>query len=575
MQNLRVVPFRPVSTLLVEDDPSDAFLIQHSLENTCNDAFVIKHVSTMKEAMDLLHSEHFDVVLLDLSLPGYAQLEALANVQTLAPRLPVIILTGNNDENLALSAMKQGAQDYLIKDDYDGAKIKRAIRYAIERKQCEENLAVLANYDALTGLANRSLFESRLEMSLARSRRSGEPLAVFFLDLDHFKQVNDSLGHDAGDMLLKDASARLKQCLREYDTACRFGGDEFAVLIEGMADPRNCAIVAQKIMDALTHPFSLDAREARIGVSIGIAISAPDVSVERILRHADTAMYRAKSIPRSNFQFYTPHIQQEALERLQLEQDLGHALSQVGQLSLFYQPKLEVMTGKLIGAEALIRWLHPEKGVLRPEEFIPVVRGTSIAPLLDEWVIRTVGRDMQDWKNANLPPLKVSIHLAQEQWHDMRMLDSLLDTLQEMKVPPEYLAIELEESAILPFYISDIDIVSRVRATGLEVHLDNFGADATSLRVVTQFTFDMMKIDRYLIRNIHLREREAVLVRTLIEFGHRLNMRVIAEGVEHNEQKEILAAMGCDFLQGEAIAPPLRADTFFYWIVSTQYPDIA
>lgn len=293
--------------LLIEDDASDAALVQHGLNGTCPGEFHIHHANSLEAALPKLSTHHFDVALLDLSLPASSDLEALKNLHNAAPPLPVVILTGRDDEALALSSLQCGAQDYLVKERAGGEEIKRAIRYAIERKRFEDNLVKLANYDALTGLINRSLFESRLTLALARVRRSGHAVAVLFLDLDGFKQVNDQFGHEAGDQLLKGVAERLVHSLRESDTIARFGGDEFAVLIEGDIEQHHCAVVAQRIIDALGSGPA-----AAVGASIGIALGNGDDRGECLLKQADEAMYHAKATGKNHFRFYTAHQQETA-----------------------------------------------------------------------------------------------------------------------------------------------------------------------------------------------------------------------------------------------------------------------
>lgn len=290
------LPRNMINVLLIEDDASDAWLVKNALA-AAGSEFGVTHVRSVEEALPCLPAQSFKVVLLDLSLPGSSELEALQCLHDVAPQLPIVILTGYDDEALALTSLKHGAQDYLVKDQAASPLITRAVRYAIERKHFEDKLTQLAHYDALTGLPNRRLFQSRLDMALARTRRSGETLAVFFIDLNDFKKVNDTRGHGAGDALLQVVARRLTATLRECDTIARFGGDEFAVMLEGRVEPRACSIVAQKMIDTLA--------EGGVGVSIGISLSRKGSMSMELLQHADAAMYAAKKVSASNFQFYT------------------------------------------------------------------------------------------------------------------------------------------------------------------------------------------------------------------------------------------------------------------------------
>jgi two-component system cell cycle response regulator len=300
------VELRPLRVLLVEDSKGDAILIKKALTQDVPDPHVIQHATTLASALKALAENEFDVVLLDRSLPDATGFNGLISIQNRAPKLPVIFLTGLKDEAIALSAVEKGAQDYLFKDNVDNRTIERAIHYAIRRKRFEEVLILQANFDNLTGLVNRILFENRLDITLTKIKRQEDGIAVFFLDLDHFKQVNDTFGHAIGDKLLQQVGDRLKQALRPYDTVARFGGDEFALLIDGIKTSHDCASIAQKIIELFDIPYHISGKQINMSVSIGIAtcMSNESVSREALMKHADEAMYVAKTIPRSEYRFY-------------------------------------------------------------------------------------------------------------------------------------------------------------------------------------------------------------------------------------------------------------------------------
>jgi len=565
----KVMPLRPLNILLVEDNSSDIFLVQSGLERTFPGEFNVTPAHSLEAALPAL-AKPFDVALLDWTLPGSSDLEALKSLRHAAPQMAIVMLTGHDDEAKALVSLKHGAQDYLVKERADGHLIKRAIRYAIERKHFEDNLTTMANYDGLTGLANRSLFESRLDMALARARRSGDTLGVLFIDLNGFKQINDRMGHEAGDILLKRVAARLRQTLRECDTVARFGGDEFAVLLEGAGSPRNCAIVAQKIIDALAPPVALGQGEATIGASIGIALGAPGIAREELLRNADAAMYRAKESPGSFYHFYTDHMHEETVERLQMEHELTVSIREKTGLCLFYQPKLDLSTGQLAGAEALLRWEHPRRGMLAPAEFMPLLQ-PSMAVELDGVVVETVCRDIKCWQAAGLKPPQVSVHISGRHWENADMADALLAMLRNAGLHASCLAIEVDELALLHCGSDGFDVLSRVRETGIEVHLDNFGAETSSLKLLTRCPLDAIKIDRQLTADMSSKEQHAILVRALVDLGHQLGMRVVAEGVETERQQQALQSMACDQIQGFVISKPLPAQDFFHWLGNRQH----
>ena len=298
---------RPLRVLLVEDSKGDAILINKALTQDACDAHIVQHENTLASALKTLAENEFDVVLLDRSLPDTTGFNGLISIQNIAPKLPIIFLTGLKDEVIALSAVGNGAQDYLFKDNFDSRTIERAIQYAIRRKQFEGVLILRANFDNLTGLVNRILFENRLDIALAKMKRQDDGIAVFFLDLDRFKQVNDTLGHATGDKLLQQVGDRLRQALRPYDTVARFGGDEFALLIEGIKTSQECASIAQKIITQFDIPFNISGKQIDISVSIGIAtcMNNESASREELMKHADEAMYDAKTISHSEYRLYT------------------------------------------------------------------------------------------------------------------------------------------------------------------------------------------------------------------------------------------------------------------------------
>ncbi len=565
LKHEKVTLLRPIEVLLVEDDASDVYLLQQALVNACPGEFNVTHVLSIEAALPILDTRRFDVALLDLALPDSSDLEALTCLRAKTLQLPILILTAHNNEQLALSSMQHGAQDYLVKEDsMNGHLIKRAISYAIERKHFEDNLTVLANYDGLTGLVNRSLFESRLDMAMARARRSHEPVAVFFLDLNHFKKVNDTHGHEAGDVLLKEVATRLKQVLRECDTVARFGGDEFAILLEGV-EPHRCPIVARKVIDTIGQPFALPDGQVSVGVSIGIAVGMLGTRADALLRHADAAMYSAKDSPDSNYRFYTDHMHQEATDRLQLEQDLLDALKAKRSLSIYYQPKLSMPSGWLAGAEALIRWHHPERGLIMPSVFLPLLPAAAIGAM-DRWVLETVCADMKRWELDGMKPLQVSIHISDHAWNSGQVIGSLIAVAKASGLHKKQLAFEVEESAILHHGENGLGVVSLVRDNGLDVHLDNFGSNLSSLKLLTRYPLDAIKIDRSLTAGIDKEERNAVLVQAIIELAQRLGIKIVAEGVETLSQEAALALMSCDQIQGMAIAQPMPADDFAQWV---------
>jgi diguanylate cyclase (GGDEF)-like protein len=562
MTDTKIMPFRTTSVLLIEDNESDIFVIENALHTTFPDEFKLTLARSVEEAVPML-TQAFDVAILDWSLPGPSGLEALKILTKLAPKLAIVVLTGNDNETDAFIALKQGAQDYLTKEHVDQHLIKRSIRYAIERKYFEGNLITMANYDALTGLANRSLFESRLDMALARSRRSGEPVGTLFLDLNGFKQVNDTFGHENGDTLLKEVGARLIKTLRECDTVARFGGDEFAVLIEDAASPQHYAIVAQKIIDALTPPFILNGTNVEIGISIGIAIGTLNMEADTLMKQADEAMYRAKECGTSNYQFYNNDINSETLEKMQMEHELTISIRRKAGLCLLYQPKLET-SGQLVGAEVLLRWDHPRRGTLAPADFLHLLV-PAMAIELDQWVLETVCRDICCWQMAGLKPTQISLTVSNQRWENTDTTEILLNVIRRSGLTIDGMSVMIDDMAMRHYGSAEYDVLSRLRETNLEIRLSDSEGEVSSLRLRTRCPLDAAKIDH---ASADHKGQHPAMVNALVALGENLGSRTL--GGDIAKQKEI--AQGTDSGQAEdvIISKPLSAPEFFHWLGNRQ-----
>ncbi len=555
------------SILLIEDSASDAVLIEKTLAKTLPEGFHLGRATTLDKALKALGDKEYDVALLDLSLPDSTGFDGLLALQSMAPKLPVIILTAYADEEMALQAIERGAQDYLFKDKIDGKTIRHAMQYAIQRKQFEATLITRAHFDTLTGLANRELFESRLNMAVARAQRSMAGIGVFFFDLNRFKQVNDTLGHAAGDVLLRQVAERLVQCLRPYDTAARFGGDEFALLVEGIANARDCAAIAQKILSRIAQPFPVAGRNINIGVSIGIAtcFAGDRRGSDVIMQHADEAMYGAKLSPFSNYRFYTPEIHEQASARLRLEQELRDALRQ-DELILHYQPKLDLKTGKTVGAEALVRWNHPARGLLLPGEFMLAAEETGLSGTIGDWVLHTVCADITRWRKVRLPKIRIAVNLFVSQLDDPMFTEKLRVMLDHYAIAPEFLALEVPSLALLTRLPERIKTLVAVRALGVSVHLDHFGTAPVSLAALMGMPIDALKISPDVTRNISEPEGMLPLVQAILDIAARFNVDVVASGIENDWQRAFYREQRCAEGQGLGICRPMPGDYMANWL---------
>jgi diguanylate cyclase (GGDEF)-like protein len=552
-----------IRVLLVEDNPGDARLVEILLSEADSfGRFEITPAERLDEALELLDGPAFDVILLDLSLPDSSGLETVEVVRTRVPLTPVVVLTGQDDEETALRALQSGAEDYLVKGRGDSELMARSIRYAIERKKAEENLAHLKQYDPLTGLANRALFQDRLQQALARADRDDETVALMLLDLDHFKAVNDVLGHAGGDELLKEVANRIGGRVRESDTVARLGGDEFAIVLEEMTDAQDAAPVAQDILDALSESLVLDGHEIPVTASIGIAVRPPSEG-DRLLKDADAAVYRAKERGRNTYEFYAEEMNVRAFERLTLRNMLRRALKEE-EFLLHYQPQVDLATGAIVGAEALVRWSQPDSGLVPPARFIPVLEDTGDIVGVGRWIMRAACRQNRDWQDSGVAPLRVAVNLSARQFSRGGLVSTVADVLEESELDPSCLELEITESLLMEDLNTSLQILGELQNTaeGLRVSIDDFGTGYSSLSYLKSFPIDLLKIDQSFVRDIPGDPDDAAITAAIIRLAHSLRLGVIAEGVETEEQAAFLRELGCDEAQGYYFSRPLPADEF-------------
>ncbi len=545
------------TALLIEDNPGDARLLKELLAEEPAAPFRIICVDRLQRGLELLSTEKIDVLLLDLSLPDSHGLETFAKAYAHAPKVPIIVLTGNDDHALALLAVKAGAQDFLFKGKLDRELLIRSMQYSIERKRYQEQLEHQANYDVLTGLPNRNLLQDRLKRAVF-AQRDARPIAVVFIDLDHFKFINDSLGHTQGDKLLAIIAERLASIVREGDTVARLGGDEFVLVLNDQNKEDVIFRAMQRVLNKVSEPMTIDGQELYITCSAGVSLypaDAPDV--ETLLKNADVAMYRAKEHGRNNFQFYTPEMNDLANERLALEHSLRRALER-NELLLHYQPKVNLQTGMIVGAEALLRWQHPEWGLIAPERFIPIAEETGLIVQIGAWVIRTACNQARLWQDAGLPPVVMSVNLSARQFRQESFVKVVTQILHETGLKPEQLEMELTESMLMHNANAAISILAGLKSIGVRLSLDDFGTGYSSLSYLSRLPIDTLKIDRSFVQHIGDQDEcdNGILAQAIISLGHSLNLTVIAEGVETGDQLKFLKAHQCDEVQGFYFCKP-------------------
>lgn len=446
----------------------------------------------------------------------------------------------------------------LIRDFF--AQRNKLVEEIEERRQLQAELLFMANHDALTGLPNRSLFRERLEQALLQAQRRGERVAVLYVDLDRFKSVNDSIGHHAGDRVLKAVAARLSECVRHSDTVARLGGDEFVICLNGVATLHDASQVAVKILATLAHPIGIDGNDLAVACSIGISACPDDgLNAETLLRHADSALNHAKARGRNNFQIFDTDIKDKHARRLSVESGLRVALER-GELSLHYQPRAELEGGRIVSVEALLRWRHPQLGVIPPSTFIPIAEESGLIVPIGEWVLRTACEQNKRWQNAGLPALRVAVNISPRQFMRRDFAGAVVAVLERTGLAPQHLELEVTESLLMQNFEAAAAAMIELTRIGARFAIDDFGVGYSSLSYLKRLPIHTVKIDRSFIRDLHSDSADAALVKAIITMAVSLKMRTVAEGVETEQQRDILRFQGCHEYQGYFLCRPLPAD---------------
>jgi diguanylate cyclase (GGDEF)-like protein/PAS domain S-box-containing protein len=428
------------------------------------------------------------------------------------------------------------------------------------RKRAEEELKHLAHHDALTGLANQALLKDHLEQALASARRHEQQVAVLFLDLDRFKFINDTLGHEVGDHLLQTMAHRLAGCVRASDTVARMGGDEFVVILTDIGHAEDAAIVVRKIFDVLVPDFVLERQKVFVTPSIGISLYPDDgEDGQTLLKHADLAMYRAKEQGRNNYQFYTPEMTARTQDKLALEHDLRCALAR-DELLLHYQPKVDLKSGQVVGLEALLRWQHPDRGLVSPAQFIPLAEDTGLIVPIGAWALQTACRQNKAWQEAGLPHLSMAVNLSARQFKQAGLVDTVTRVLEETAPESACLELEITESLLMQDTEASLMTLRALQDMGIRIALDDFGTGYSSLSYLKRFAIDSLKIDQSFVQDVSIDPNDAAIVKAIIAMTGSLGMRVVAEGVETQEQLEFLLMHGCDEIQGYYFSRPVSAE---------------
>ena len=549
----------PMRVLLIEDDEDDYLLTKELLREVFGRQLLLEWIPSWQPALERVLESTHDVVIVDYRLGARNGLELVREAVHLGCCMPFIVLTGEGNREIDLEAMHAGATDYLVKSEITGPLLDRSIRYAIERRKSERHLAQLAQIDQLTGLANRYRFREFLERSISRASRQRTTVALMLIDLNRFKAVNDTYGHAAGDRLLQDIAGRLRRCVRPSDLVARLGGDEFTIVMNDVDDVAMLGAMAERLLTEIGQPVSIGNGDVDVGASIGIACFPDDADcADSIIVSADTAMYAGKGERQSSFHLYTPEMHRRATYRLELERSLRRAIDRQ-QFELFFQPQVELHSGRLLGFEALLRWHHPEFGLIEPGEFIEIAEESGLILPIGEWVLKTACAQVAAWQDAGLPDVHVAVNFSARQFQDAGLLDLVKTTLVKYNLLSRSLEIEITESDILQNPAEANRILMSFADLGIGVALDDFGTGYSSLNHLRAFPGTIIKIDRSFIRDIETAPNHRAIVQSLISMAHDLNLRVVAEGVENTAQLDYLIARDCDIIQGYLISRPVPA----------------
>jgi diguanylate cyclase (GGDEF)-like protein len=529
--------------------------------------------------------------------PGWDGLETIEHIWAADPDIQIVICSAHSDYEWTDVVERLGQSDKLLvlKKPFEPIEVKqcasamtrkwqqeRALRshvVTLERvvtarteslEAANRQLRHLATHDALTGLPNRVLLDDRLAQAIVHSDRDGRQFALLMLDLDRFKLINDSLGHRAGDAVLNEVARRLNTVVRNIDTVARVGGDEFVLVISPAPERKDAEEIGGRANEALQMPMRIGGVDLHVSSSIGIAFYPADgATAESLLAHADAAMYSAKQRGRNNLQYFSASMDSVTRERVSLESDLHQALRQQ-QFELYYQPKADIATSDVHSAEALIRWRHPQRGLILPAEFIPLAEECGLINEVGAWVLREACRQCKAWQLEGLPPLRVAVNVAAPQFRQGNLLEVIRGALEEAQLEPRWLEIELTESAVMTNPEESAEILERLSRMGVLVSVDDFGTGYSSMSYLRRFPIDKLKIDRSFVKDLGTRAEDASIVQAIISLAHSLRLKVVAEGVETSEQLKFLQSLNCDQYQGFHFSPPLPAAEFANLVRSWQ-----
>jgi diguanylate cyclase (GGDEF)-like protein len=569
------------TALVIDDDAMMRLLVQETLAGI--DVDVIE-AADGESGIAAFERARPDIVLVDVMMPGldgYGVCERLRAAPAGA-RTPILMITGLDDDGSINKAYDAGATDFVTKPILWPILAHR-VRYMLRSSDATERIRYLAHYDGLTDLPNRVLLKEHLRYALAQAVRHDRVLATLCIDLDHFKRINDTLGHASGDLLLKHVAHRLRDCVREGDrifreegqaafpNVARMEGDEFIVLLTELTHAPDAAKVASRILEALARPFALDGQEVFISASIGVALYPADGGDgDALLVNADAAMHDAKERGRNGYRFYNQSMNATAHERLALENHLRRALER-NEFQLHYQPKVDASTGRIVGAEALLRWQHPELGLVPPGQFIPLAEETGLILPIGEWVLATACRQSREWLDAGHPALPISVNMSAANFRAGNLPELVERALAANSLVPDHLELEVTESLLMHHVDEAIHLLRRLKAAGVRLSIDDFGTGYSSLSYLKRFPLDVLKIDRSFVIDVATNAGDRAITSAIIALAHSLGLGVVAEGVETRVQAELLQSLGCHVMQGYLYSKPVPAAQFEALLVSSAF----